>query len=242
MDLRKRPVSDIMRRQVVTVTADEKLDLTQDLMSLGRVRHLPVIDAEQRVIGIVSHRDLLAAAMSKVLDFDPQSRRTFLRSIEIREVMATDVATVQRETPLEEVARILVDRKIGCLPVVTPRGKLLGLITESDLIAAALIDEAGSESDAKDDEESGGIDLGEWVHHELTELRRMRDELRVQTHLGKAEVRDRWEALERTLNALESKVKHATRVAEEPLRQAERDLRKLAADLRDGYRRIRDAI
>jgi hypothetical protein len=70
----------------------------------------------------------------------------------------------------------------------------------------------------------------------------MRDELRVQTHLGKAEVRDRWEGLERTLDALESKVKHATRLAEEPLRQVERDLRKLATDLRDGYRQIRDAI
>jgi len=71
MDLRQRPVSEIMRREVATLTAGEKLDLTQDIMNLGRVRHLPVLDAEQRVIGIVSHRDVLAAAMSQVLDFDP---------------------------------------------------------------------------------------------------------------------------------------------------------------------------
>ena len=117
MDLRQRPVSEIMRREVATLTAGEKLDLTQDIMNLGRVRHLPVLDAEQRVIGIVSHRDVLAAAMSQVLDFDPKSRRTFLRSIEVSEVMAKDVVTAGPDTALAEIARILVERKIGCVPV-----------------------------------------------------------------------------------------------------------------------------
>ena len=85
-------------------------------------------------------------------------------------------------------------------------------------------------------------DFKGWVKSELEELRRMRDELRVQAHLGKAEVRDRWEALERALRPLESKGKRTSRAAEEPLRQLEQDLRKLAADLREGYRQIRDAI
>jgi CBS domain-containing protein len=140
MDLRQRPVSEIMRREVVTVTVGEKLDLTQDIMNLGRVRHLPVLDAEQRVIGIVSHRDVLAAAMTQVLEFDAQSRRTFLRSIEVGEVMAKDVVTVGPDTRLDEVARLLVERKIGCVPVVDANGELLGLVTESDLLARAYLD------------------------------------------------------------------------------------------------------
>ena len=123
-----------------TVTVGEKLDLTQDIMTLGRVRHLPVLDDEQRVIGVISHRDLLAAAMTQVLDFDAQSRRTFLRSIEVGEVMAKDVATVGPDARLGDVARILVDRKIGCVPVVGANGELLGLVTETDLIAAAFLD------------------------------------------------------------------------------------------------------
>jgi CBS domain-containing protein len=139
MDLRERPVSEVMRREVVTVTAHEKLDLTQDIMNLGRVRHLPVLDDDDRVIGIVSHRDLLAAAMTKVLDFDPQARRAFLRSIEVGEVMAKDVVTVGPQTRLGEIARILVERKIGCLPVVSASGELLGLVTETDLLAAAFL-------------------------------------------------------------------------------------------------------
>ena len=137
MDLRKRRVAEIMHREVVTITAHEKLDLTQDIMSAGRVRHLPVVDEDQRVIGIVSDRDLLAAAMTKVLDFDPASRRTFLRSIEVGEVMAKEVVSVTPDTELGEVARIFVEQKIGCVPVLDEDGELLGLVTETDLIAAA---------------------------------------------------------------------------------------------------------
>ena len=140
MDLRQRPVSEIMRREVVSVTVGEKLDLTQDIMNLGRVRHLPVLDEERRVIGVVSHRDLLAAAMTQVLDFDAKSRRTFLRSIEVGEVMAKDVATVGPDARLGDVARIFVERKIGCAPVVAANGELLGLVTETDLIAAAFLE------------------------------------------------------------------------------------------------------
>jgi CBS domain-containing protein len=139
MDPRQRPVSQIMQREVVTLTAQDKLDLTQDIMSLGRVRHLPVVDADERVVGIVSHRDLLAAAMSKVLDFDPASRRTFLRSIEVAEVMGKDVHTVSPETTLADATALLVRNKIGCLPVVDPNGKLVGLLTDADLLAAAYL-------------------------------------------------------------------------------------------------------
>jgi len=140
MDLQKRPVSEIMQREVVTLTTREKLDLTQDIMNIGRVRHLPVLDDDQCVVGIVSDRDLLAAAMTSVLDFDPVSRRTFLRSIEVAEVMAKDVVTVTPDTELGEVARIFALRKIGCVPVVGARGELIGLVTETDLIAAAFLE------------------------------------------------------------------------------------------------------
>ena len=144
MDLRKRTVSEIMQTEVVTLTSHETLDLTQDIMSLGRVRHLPVVDAAERVVGIVSHRDLLAAAMSKVLAFDPASRRAFLRSIEVAEVMAKDVRTATPDTALADAAELMLERKIGCLPVVDAHGKLIGLVTEGDLLAAAYLDATGS--------------------------------------------------------------------------------------------------
>jgi CBS domain-containing protein len=243
MDLRQRLVSEIMHREVVTLTEKEKLDLTQDLMNLGRVRHLPVLGDDGRVVGIISDRDLLAAAMTGVLDFDAASRRTFLRSIEVGEVMEKDVVTVGPDTPLGDVARMLVERKIGCVPVVASSGELLGLVTETDLLAAAFLgDGEEKQGTGRKIDVSATSDFKGWPNRELDELRRMRDELRVQAHLGRAEVRDRWEQLEKLMGTFESKVKRASRAAEPPLRQLEQDLRQLAGDLRDGYRRIRDSI
>jgi CBS domain-containing membrane protein len=239
MDLRQRPVSEVMRREVVTTTAREKLDLTQDIMNLGRVRHLPVLDEKQRVIGIVSHRDLLAAALTDVLDFDAKSRRTFLRSIEVGEVMAKDIVTVSPDARLGEVARTFVERKIGCVPVVKANGELIGLVTESDLLRAAFL---GGDGNEEETDVSDKADLKTWLEGELDDLRRMRDELRVQAHLGRAELRERWEDLERSLDALDSKAKQAKRAAEPVLRELEQDARKLARDLRDGFRKIRDAV
>ena len=242
MDLRQRPVSEIMRREVVTLTAVETLDLTQDLMNLGRVRHLPVLDDGGRVVGIVSQHDLFAAALTKVLDFEPASRRGFLRSVQVGEVMAKDVLTASPDTTLGEVARIFVQRKIGCLPVVAPGGALLGLVTETDLLSAAFMDEERGEETGRTIDVSANSDVKGWLKRELEDVRRMRDELRVQAHLGKAEVHERWETLERALDTLEGKAKRASRAAEEPLHQLEQDARKLVKDLREGYRQIRDAI
>jgi hypothetical protein len=95
---------------------------------------------------------------------------------------------------------------------------------------------------AKSSAKSSGSDFEGWMKKELDELRRVRDELRVKAHLGKAEVRDRLESLERSFETLESKLSRTSRAAEKPLQQLETDLRKLAKDLRDGYRQIRDAI
>jgi hypothetical protein len=89
---------------------------------------------------------------------------------------------------------------------------------------------------------SGKLDFKDWLKKETEDLRRVRDELRVQAHLGKAEMRTRWEALERMFEVLENKAKRTSRAAEQPLHQLEQDLRKVASDLREGYRQIRDAI
>jgi CBS domain-containing protein len=239
-DLRRRPVSEVMQREVVTLAPGETLDLTQDLMSLGRVRHLPVLEGG-RLVGMVSQRDLLEASLSKTLEFDAGSRRAFLRSVQAAEVMSRRVATIGPDTPLADAARRLVEHKIGCLVVVDGEGVLLGLVTDTDLLAAAYLT-------AEDDETGRTIevatktDFAKWFDRELDDLRRVRDELRVKAHLGKAEVRDRWEALERSYATLEGRAKHAGRMAEEPLQKLDQDVRKLVDDLRDGYRRIRDAL
>jgi CBS domain-containing membrane protein len=238
MELRRRTVSEVMRREVVTLQSKETLDLTQDLMNLARVRHLPVLD-QDRLVGIVSHRDLLAASLTNALDFDKTSRRSFLHSVEVAEVMRREVVTIGPDATLADAARILVRRQIGCLPVVDSGGSLIGLVTETDLVSAAFLDGQGSESDGRTIDVSKKEGFSEWIRAELNDLRRMRDELRVRAHLGKAEMRERWTALERDFEALEQRAKRTARAAEQPLHQLEDDLRKLARDLREGYQRLR---
>jgi len=85
-------------------------------------------------------------------------------------------------------------------------------------------------------------DLSDWVEGEINQLRRVRDELNVQSHLARTELRDAWQKLEDGFAQLESRAKHVASVAEPSLKQFETDVRKLVDDLREGYRRIRDAI
>jgi CBS domain-containing protein len=130
------PVERIMQREFASARSDERLDFVDDVMALGRVRHMPVVD-DGKLVGVVSQRDLMAASLSKVLDFDAQERRTFLRSIDVREVMAGRPITVAPHTSLAEAAGLLLRHKIGCLPVVGPGGEAVGLLTETDLLRAA---------------------------------------------------------------------------------------------------------
>ena len=129
-------VEHIMQREFASVRSDERLDFVDDVMALGRVRHMPVVD-DGKLVGVVSQRDLLAASLTRVLDFDHQERRTFLRSIDVREVMSGRPITVAPSATLSEAASLMLRHKIGCLPVIGPGGEALGLVTETDLLRAA---------------------------------------------------------------------------------------------------------
>lgn len=130
------PIEGVMQHEFASVRSDEQLDFVDDVMALGRVRHMPVVDGTQ-LVGVVTQRDLLAASLSRALDFDPQVRRLFLRSVNVGEVMAKKPITVGPSTTLEQAAQLMLRHKIGCLPVVDPGGAALGLLTETDLLRAA---------------------------------------------------------------------------------------------------------
>jgi CBS domain-containing protein len=130
------PVSDVMRQEFVSLKSTDRLDFADDIMKLGRIRHMPVLDGE-KLVGIVSQRDLLAASLSRALDFEPEQRRTFLRSVEVAEVMTRNVVSVSPDTPLGEVARLMIRHKVGCIPVVSASGTPLGIATETDMLRAA---------------------------------------------------------------------------------------------------------
>ena len=126
-------VKDIMQSEVATLHLDDNLDIADDIMTLGRVRHLPVVDADGRLVGLVTHRDLLKASVASVLNLGRAAEKDWLGSIPVRVVMATDLATIEPQTPISEAVDLMIRRKIGCIPVVDG-GKLVGLLTETDCL------------------------------------------------------------------------------------------------------------
>jgi CBS domain-containing protein len=139
MEVASLPVSQIMRSDFTSLRADDRLDLAEHIMKLGRVRHLPVLDAAGRLVGIVSQRDLLRASLTSALEFPADQRRTFLRSIDVAEVMTREVQSVGPDTPLGVAASRMIGHKIGCLPVLREDGTPVGLVTETDLLVAAYL-------------------------------------------------------------------------------------------------------
>ncbi len=126
-------VREIMSPDPVVLTVDDELSLAHDIMSLGRIRHLPVVEGS-KLVGIISQRDLFKASLASVLDDDYDKNREHLKSIKIKEIMVKDVISVAPDMNLREAGRILLKEKIGCLPVVE-NDRLIGLLTETDLLS-----------------------------------------------------------------------------------------------------------
>ncbi len=125
-------VKEIMSKQLVTLSADSKLGFAEDIMYLGRIRHLPVVNGKE-IVGILTQRDLYKASLTSIVT-NWEENKTFLDSVKVAEVMTKDVIAISPDTSIEDAAQIMIDKKVGCLPVVEGRNILLGLITETDVL------------------------------------------------------------------------------------------------------------
>ncbi|MBC7241404.1 MAG: CBS domain-containing protein [Anaerolineae bacterium] len=131
-------VAERMSRQPVAVSPDLPLPEALRLMREKRVRRLPVVDESGRLIGIVSEKDLLYAAPSPATTLSIYEMQYLLTRITVKDVMTSEVFTVRESNTIEEAARLMVQHKIGGLPVVDDAGKLIGIITETDLFKTFL--------------------------------------------------------------------------------------------------------
>jgi CBS domain-containing membrane protein len=122
-------VTEIMTSSLVTLKPKDTLDLANDVISLGRIRHIPVVE-DGRLVGLLSERDLIGAA---VFGLKQKRKSALLKSFLIKDVMKKKVITVTPETPIKDAAHLMADKKIGCVPVVTD-GTLVGLVTTTDIL------------------------------------------------------------------------------------------------------------
>ncbi len=130
-------VSDVMTRKIVTVTEQDVLEDAEQGMQRLRFRHLPVVDKRGKLVGLLSHGDLLHAASSFLSDHEEERNKVILQQ-PVRRVMQHEVLTVAPEDSLIQAGKLLYESKIGCLPVVDAEGALLGMLTKSDFIRVAL--------------------------------------------------------------------------------------------------------
>lgn len=135
-----RKVEDLMSTQLLTVSEDETLELVNFEMESARLRHLPVVERSRpdRLVGLITHRDLLRVAGRAFGERGPEMRDRMLRQVPVREVMRREVQTVSVSDTAATAARLMIELKIGCLPVVDERGSLVGIVTETDFVQLAL--------------------------------------------------------------------------------------------------------
>lgn len=125
-------VKERMSRNPITIRHDTPVTEAQALMKREKIHHLPVLDRDGKLAGIVTEKDLLYASPSPATTLSVYEMTSLLAKLTVDKVMSAKPMTVTEDVPLEEAARIMADRNIGGLPVM--RGSVLvGIITESDL-------------------------------------------------------------------------------------------------------------
>lgn len=129
-----------MRTSLITVTKEATLARARELLHSHRIRHLPVVEGDQ-LIGILTDRDIRETAPSRTAGLSPERLAAFLAQVAVSEAMVREVITVSPYTTIEEAARLMIEHKIGCLPV-TEADRLVGIITETDVLGV-LVDVMG---------------------------------------------------------------------------------------------------
>ncbi len=127
-------IDAIMSTNLITIKPETSLAEARSLMQENRIHHLPVLDDEGELVGLVTLTNLLAATDSILRDAE---NRIHAVDISIADVMVTDLATVDRNASLRQAALFLEKHRIGCLPV-TDDGKLHGIITDTDFVGVAI--------------------------------------------------------------------------------------------------------
>jgi len=132
-------VRDIMQTDVRTLGRNDKLASAEDVMKQGRIRHLPVLDDDGMLCGIVSQRDLFRGMLLRSLGYGTHLENKMLETHVVKEAMVEDVVTTTADATIAQAARLMIDKQVGCLPVVEG-GKLLGIVTETDLMKLLTMD------------------------------------------------------------------------------------------------------
>jgi CBS domain-containing membrane protein len=130
---RAQEVRDLMTDRVFTLQPNDDLEALYDLMDAHHIRHVPIVDRDGDLVGLVTQRDLARSALGPQDTLPLSMQQEILRRRRVREIMAIEVETVEPDESLRTAAEMLLENKIGCLPVVEGE-HLVGILTEADFV------------------------------------------------------------------------------------------------------------
>lgn len=130
-------VRDLMSTDVVTVGRNDTLREAEAAMGERRIRHLPVLDENGRLCGIITQRDLFRGALLRALGYGSRAEEMMLDGTVVKEAMREAPITTAADAPLHTAAALMVEHQVGCLPVLDGRD-LIGILSEGDFVRLAM--------------------------------------------------------------------------------------------------------
>ena len=125
-------VHEIMSADIEVVDRNDNLQTVEERMATKQLRHLPVLE-QGEVVGMVTQRDLFKAAMSSAMGYGEKAQKAYPQSVCVKEIMVYPVVTVSPDTSVAAAADMIINKGIGCLPVVDGT-QLVGMVTKTDLL------------------------------------------------------------------------------------------------------------
>ncbi|MGD8992107.1 MAG: CBS and ACT domain-containing protein [Desulfobacterales bacterium] len=130
-------VSNSMTRKVITVEPDDGLFKAQELMAENKIRHLPVIESGNRLVGVVTDRDIRSALPYKFFKTSPsEEEKKNFTELKIKDIMTKDPLTISPAYTIQDALLLIQDARVGALPVVNEDGTITGIISVRDLLRA----------------------------------------------------------------------------------------------------------
>ena len=125
-------VREMMSTAIEVVDRNDHLQTVEERMAAKQLRHLPVLE-QGEIVGMVTQRDLFKAAMSSAMGYGEKAQRAYLQSVRVKEIMVYPVVTVAPDISVAAAADMIINKGIGCLPVIEGT-KLVGMVTKTDLL------------------------------------------------------------------------------------------------------------
>lgn len=131
-------VEDMMTPKPITLSRFNNLADARNLMREHNIRHIPIVEGNNELVGLISHRNVLENASSSQIYTSQDKLNEIESGILLSDIMKTNLTTIPPDLNIAYAVQLVYYKKIGCLPVVNSKRQLVGIITEHDFVAMTI--------------------------------------------------------------------------------------------------------